>query len=306
MNTDTAEIGVILGRFQTPFLHEGHREVIQHVIDHHPRVFVFLGQSPLKCTQNDPLDFNTRRAMLEEAFPDIEVHRIDDVGDDTRWSRELDRQIGLLAGPGQKVVLYGSRDSFLKAYKGHYATEELRATHHVSATEIRRRIGVKSKKSQAFREGAVWAMQNRWPSVLACVDIAVVEFFPDSGSCRVLLGKKPTDTLWRFPGGFSDIISSSFEEDAKRELLEETHLVATDITYIGSHLIDDWRYRSQVDKIKTLFFVVRNWDGVAEAGDDLSEVKWWHYEEIHPEILVPNHRVLLNFLVNWKEQINNL
>jgi len=63
--TEPPEIGVIVGRFQTPFLHEGHWEIINYVTYKHPRVFVFLGQSPLKCTQNDPLDFNTRRAMIE-------------------------------------------------------------------------------------------------------------------------------------------------------------------------------------------------------------------------------------------------
>lgn len=292
---EPAEIGVIVGRFQTPFLHEGHLEIIKYVTEKHPRVFVFLGQSPLKCTQNDPLDFNTRRAMLEDAFPDVEVHRIDDVGSDSLWTRELDRQIGLLAGPNQQVILYGSRDSFLRAYKGHYPTEELKASRYVSATEIRKRMGVKSKKSQAFREGAVWAMQNQYPKIYATVDMAVVNMQKK----EILLGKKPSDILWRFPGGFSDIIGSSFDEDAQRELVEETHLVATELVYVGSRLIDDWRYRNQVDKIKTIFFAVTGWDGEAKAGDDLSEVRWFPLIEVKAEMFVPNHGVLFNMFTEW-------
>lgn len=151
MNNKT-EIGILVGRFQTPFLHEGHLEVINNVVANHPRVFIFIGQSPLKCTKNDPLDFNTRRAMLEEHFPEIEVHRIDDTHDNERWSRELDRQIGLLAGPDQKVTLYGSRDSFIKSYSGRFETVELKPTKYISATEIRKSIGIRSKKSRQFRE----------------------------------------------------------------------------------------------------------------------------------------------------------
>lgn len=298
--TDGAEIGIVVGRFQTPFLHEGHMEIIRNVVSEHPRVFIFLGQSPLKCTQNDPLDFNTRRAMIEETFPDIEVHRIDDVGNDARWSRELDRQIDLLAGPNQKVVLYGSRDSFIKNYKGKHSTKELKATRHISATEIRKEIGIRSKKSRAFREGAVWAMQNQWPKVYTTVDIAV--FNTISG--MILLGKKPSDTHWRFPGGFSDILCKSFEQDATRELFEETGLIASRIEYIGSTLIDDWRYRNQVDKIKTMFFVVTGWEneGSAEAMDDLSEVQWFSLKELTKDMLVSNHQILYDMFIEWLYQ----
>lgn len=296
--TEVAEIGVIVGRFQTPYLHEGHIEIIDHVVKTHPRVFIFLGQSPLKCTQNDPLDFNTRRAMLEEAYPDIEVHRIDDVGDNSRWSRDLDKMIGLLAGPFQKVVLYGSRDSFLKAYKGHYPTEVLQATRHVSATEIRKSIGIRSKKSRSFREGAVWAMQNQWPKVYATVDMAVFSEYYS----HILLGKKPSDTLWRFPGGFSDIKSLSFEDDAIRELQEETNITALNSEYVGSTLIDDWRYRGQVDKIKTMFFVVTRWEGCPKAGDDLEKIEWKLLKKLHPDELVPNHRILWSMLMSWFEK----
>lgn len=114
---------------------------------------------------------------------------------------------------------------------------------------------------------------------------------------RLLLGRKHAETLFRFPGGFSDINSPSFEEDAQRELMEETNLDVQDIKYIGSLLVDDWRYRSQIDKIKTLFYFIIPTTYKAIAGDDLQEVKWFDIEEINPEKdLVPNHRKLYSKL----------
>jgi bifunctional NMN adenylyltransferase/nudix hydrolase len=298
MNNKHAEVGIIVGRFQTPFLHEGHLEILSYVMRKHPRMFVFLGQSPLKSTINDPLDFNARKAMIEEKFPSIEVYKIDDVGDNDRWSRELDTQIGLLTGPFQTVVLYGSRSSFLQSYRGKHGTEELKASRYVSATEIRKETGIRSQKTREFREGAVWAMQNQYPKVYATVDMAAL----DLTNRKVLLGRKPAEVLFRFPGGFADVNSESYEEDAVRELKEETGLrVAGPIEYIGSTVVDDWRYRNQEDKIKTMFFAIPEWTGIPTGDDDLADVKWFDFESLfsNPEQVVPTHRVLLTMLQNW-------
>lgn len=301
---DIADVGVIVGRFQTPYLHEGHMEIIQHVCNRHPRVFIFLGQSPLKCTRQDPLDFQSRRWMVEDAFPDVEVHRIDDVGDNTRWSRNLDKHINLLIGPSQKVVLYGSRDSFLRAYSGRFPTDELKASRQISATEIRRKTGIKAKRTQEWREGVCWAAENQWPKVYATVDMATY----DKKGNRLLLGRKADELLWRFPGGFSDVNSDSFEADAVRELQEETHVVVKNMQYIGSTIVDDWRYRTQQDKIKTLFFGVTDYDdSQLKADDDLVETLWMPLPEMvqrHNQILVPNHRILWQMFDRWLRQIS--
>jgi bifunctional NMN adenylyltransferase/nudix hydrolase len=298
------EVGIIVGRFQCPFLHDGHLEILKHVVNSHPRVFVFLGQSPLKCTQHDPLDFNTRRAMIEQAFPEIEVHRIDDMGNNERWTRELDRQIGLLIGPTQTVVLYGSRDSFIPAYSGRFKTTALTPSRHVSASEIRKAIGVRSKKTREFREGVVWAVQNQYPKIYATVDIATLDISKNS----VLLVRKPHEEKFRFPGGFSDIISKSYEEDALRELVEETEIIGKAIDYIGSTLIDDWRYRPQIDKIKTMFFAVTEWGGNPLPSDDLKggEVKWFRLNEPIIDKVVDTHKPLVTMLLNWKYKIDSI
>ena len=92
---ESAEVGAIVARFQVPELHEEHKALIQRVVNTHPRVFVILGLAAdaCKCTYNNPLDFPTRKAMVEKEFPTVEVLYIKDVGNDEIWSKELDRII---------------------------------------------------------------------------------------------------------------------------------------------------------------------------------------------------------------------
>lgn len=299
MNTNM-DVAVVVGRFQCSSLHDGHTALFDYVLSKgHQRVLVFIGQTPLKGEANDPLDFGNRRAMIEDEYPMVEVHRIDDVFDPPRWSRNLDAQIGILIGPGQKPILYGSRDSFLKDYSGRFPTQEVPEIPSVSSTQLRRMIGLKPEYNEDFRKGAIWLAQNRFPSVYTTVDMAVIDMEKD----MVLLARRPNTTLWRFPGGFSDVISSTFEEDARRELVEETTLVAESVEYVGSKLVNDPRYSSQVNKIKTLVFAITKWSGTPIPSDDLSggELTWFSLKQINPEILVPNHRILMKMIQAWHE-----
>lgn len=291
------DVGVVVGRFQTPYLTQGHIDIIDRVRALHPRVMIFVGQHFLKGTKRDPLPFIVRRAMIEDRFRDVEVHRIDDVGDITIWSRDLDRQIALLINPNQKVILYGSRNSFVDKYCGHYPTVKFEAVHNISASDIRKMVSLKPKNTQDFREGMVYQAYNQWDKVYPTVDIAIWN------QDKLLLGKKPKDTLWRFPGGFADVDDISYEATAIREMKEETHLIATaDPIYVASRFIDDIRYKDQTDKIKTILFVSANWEGEAKAGDDLCEVKWFDIAGIDLNIIHPNHRILFELFWMWVEK----
>lgn len=298
--SNESEVGVIVGRFQTPYLHEGHMEVIKKVAEAHPRVFVFLGQTPLKCTRHDPLDYNARELMINQAFPDVEVHKINDVGDNDLWSMALDKEIDLLTGVDQKVTLYGGRGSFITTYTGRYHTEELAPSRYLSASEIRAKCGIKSKGTQEWREGVIWALQNKWPTVYTTVDMAPIS----ADGNQVLLVRKPYERKFRFAGGFADVKSQTFEDDAKRELFEETDLEGEMVQYIGSTLIDDWRYRDQVDKIKTLFWLIPLWTGTPKPSDDIKggDVRWFPIDAALMDEMVDTHHPLLTMLCDFRNK----
>ena len=68
-----ADTGVVVGRFQVDDLHEGHKTFIDVVRKAHPRVIIFLGLSPAKCSTNNPLDYDSRKKMINRHYPDINV-----------------------------------------------------------------------------------------------------------------------------------------------------------------------------------------------------------------------------------------
>ena len=287
-----ADVGIIVGRFHVHELHEGHKQIIDSVVSNHDKVIIFLGLSPLRNTIKNPLDFRSRREMLHEQYPDAEVFYIEDVPDDDTWSKKLDDQIRRHTSPNQTVVLYGGRDSFLRSYSGDYETRELEAQHFVSGTEIRRRVSNAYKATKDYRAGIIFASKNRYPTAYQTVDIAILN---EEGT-KLLLGRKPMEKKWRFIGGFSDPNSNSLEDDAKREVAEETGIEVGDMKYIGSTKIDDWRYRSEKDCVKTALFLTKHVFGKPEGGDDIAEVKWFDLATLFKDEVVDSHHPLLRML----------
>lgn len=293
------DIGVIVGRFQVHELHEAHRDLIQYVVDRHKKVVIFLGTSPLPNSTNNPLDFESRKQMILEQFPEVIVLYVKDHPSDKEWSKKLDEQINDIRVGGQSAVLYGGRDSFMEHYHGKFPTQELLQEVFFAGTEVRKQIARSSARNSAeFRAGAIWASQSRFPTAYQCVDIAV---FNEDRS-KLLLGQKKTDgDRWRFFGGFSDPRSPSLEADAKREVSEEAGIEIGDLKYVGSAVVDDWRYRSEPDCIKTAMFEAKYLHGRPTPNDDIDAVRWFelaHGDQFQyiRKHLVPSHLPLLNLL----------
>lgn len=113
---------------------------------------------------------------------------------------------------------------------------------------------------------------------------------------EVLLARKPNEEKWRFIGGFSDVKSLSLEQDAVREVMEESNVEINDPVYLGSCIVDDWRYRSEVDKIKTAFFYARYVSGKPEGADDVAEVRWFKLADLKKEHVELVHHKLIDLL----------
>lgn len=298
-------VGVIVGRFQIHELHEAHKELIQSVRDRHERIIIVLGVSPLRNTMNNPLDFRARKAMLEDVSQYLEVLYIMDTKSDEVWSQQLDALLAAHLSPHDAPVLYGSRDSFIKYYLGRHKTCVLEAKNPVSATEIRRSLHTTYPPTKNFRAGVIHATAQRFPVCYQTVDVAVVD--ERDGKKELLLVRKKDETEWYLPGGFSDISSPNLEADARREVAEEANVEITDPVYVGSTLIDDWRYRKEVDKIKTVLFEAKYLSGHARAGDDVTEVRGFEVEARYDPIskraylasaanVVQEHKKLLDML----------
>jgi bifunctional NMN adenylyltransferase/nudix hydrolase len=296
MKMESYDVGVIVGRFQVHELHEGHRELIQTVLDNHTKVVVFLGLANVPGTFNNPLDFEARKQMILETFPQVSVLYIKDMPDDAIWSARLDGMIHDVVTPRQSAVLYGGRESFIARYHGQIPTRELESESygHPSGTEIRRAIANEVKASADFRRGVIWATSNRYPEPKATVDVAIWS----EDETKLLLGRKPYEDKFRLIGGFATPESKNWESDAGRELSEEAGgMNVTPMKYVGSFKVDDWRYRGEIDKIKTTLFECRCLWGAPRAGDDIAEVRWFDKEKLRLSQVVPTHHEMLKVLL---------
>jgi bifunctional NMN adenylyltransferase/nudix hydrolase len=263
-------IGVIIARFQTPWLHEGHKALIEAVQTRHNKTVIVLGISPVLGSRINPLDFPTRERMIKKEYPSVVVLPLSDHPLDTKWSANLDN---LLANtfPGATFALYGSRDSFITYYSGKNQVEELPKHGDYSATEIRESLKEKIMDAVEFRAGIIYAYSNTYLKVFPTVDIAVFR----NDRKEILLGKKENDQKWRLLGGFSDPTDDSFEAAALRELQEECGPVQVGpMQYETSFRVNDWRYKNEPDKIITTLFSTEYVSGEPIGSDDIAVVEW--------------------------------
>jgi bifunctional NMN adenylyltransferase/nudix hydrolase len=288
---DNYQIGVIIGRFQVAELHEAHRKLFESVCAKHQRVLVFVGVSPVLNSRRNPLDFETRKKMLQDAYPDLIVMPIFDNKSDAAWTAELDRRIREIYPLGN-VLLYGGRDSFIQYYQGQFDTFELSEDMHISGTENRDIVSRKVRGSEDFRAGAIYATYNRYPISYQVVDIACIDW----EKFQVLMCRKANSDRYGFIGGFVDVQDSSLEVAADREFREETGGAEPGVMeYITSiRLTEDWRYRSENDKLMSALFATTLTFGPLVASDDIEELKWisLDWDELE-SVTLPVHQSLL-------------
>lgn len=285
-------IGIIVGRFQVPSLHDGHRALIETVLANHKRVIVFLGVSRSLPNDKYPLSFDMRVHMFEELYSNynISYFPLQDQKSDFHWSEILDSKIKA-AVPDENVVLYGSRMSFIPHYHGKHKTVQLAEVYSNSGSEIRESIKV--EQSYLFRQGVIHHIMNRPGILYPTVDIVLV----NNSTNTVLLGKKPNQEEWVFPGGFVDVKDSSLEIAARRELKEECGDIETSYPkFIGSLKIDDWRYRNTKDGIITSVFKTNYMYGRVKAGDDLEEVRWFSIDKLN-QTIADHHKPIANLFL---------
>lgn len=292
--------GVIVGRFQVNALHDGHRDLFDQVAARHPSVIVFVGVNPQGLSKDHPLNFEAREKMIKAEFPDFTVLPLDDMRTDDEWSAQLDTEIGKVVKGIRPVTLYGGRDSFVPHYTGKHKPVELALDprkHAISGTDIRRQFSEKVIQSNDFRAGMIYAMAQNYPVPLTCVDIAAL--YQSENALEVLVVKRSYESKWRFPGGHAELKGDSFEEDARRELYEETHSNVGGLTYVGSCAINDWRCSATPDrKIRTILYRGFASSLSATPGDDIAggQVRWVDITKLKGSDFMPEHVVLFNLL----------
>jgi bifunctional NMN adenylyltransferase/nudix hydrolase len=291
------ELGVIVARFHTDMLTEGHEALLKHVMERHEHVVIFLGTRSTPPTSTNPLHFLIRAEMVRQAVPNAAIIPLQDMREDSAWSANLDKLIDeRVAGFGARI--YCGRDSFGE----HYTTKKWPVEmcsfgcDEVSASRRRKLCRTQYVNNKDFRRGIIHAMEVLPYRIYETVDMAMVKRL-ENGDFEILLARKPHETAWRFPGGFVGM-GETFAHAAGREMREETGLVSEGgWTYVNDYLINDWRIRDarNVCHRTVLMLGWYSW-GVPKADDDIAEVKWFPFREVQENaelLMVEEHRVLM-------------
>lgn len=302
-------IGVVVGRFQIDRLHTGHDWLLKHILERCDVLCVVLGCTDVKGSKRNPMEFVTRKQMLETwrrectYRPEIPLVVLPqhDQKSDVVWSKNLDKLL-LQTFPGCGICLYGGRDSFLPHYKGNLSTTQVAVEVQASATDRRQIIGAQSIDNADFRRGIIYSTYNQWPRVFQVVDVALHR------GDKLFLGQRHADEgKLRFFGGFVDQDDADLETAAARELGEEARVSAQNLRYLGSYQVSDYRYKTHDDGVvMTAFFASECPSGqVPDAGDDIDEVvevKWSKDYTKLVKRMVDSHQKMMYRLLSTLEK----
>jgi bifunctional NMN adenylyltransferase/nudix hydrolase len=281
-------LSVIIGRFQTPYLHEGHQELIRAATSYSENVLVLIGCTSATGTDKNPMDFKTRQELF--AF-NCEVKPLHDMLSDIDWSDQIDKIISDLGFT--EATIFGGKDNSIQGYyHGKHRVKIINDIGVHSSTALRKAVGMSNPKpSGDFRAGIIYAVENRYPIVYSTVDVAIKK------DNKYLVGKK--GDKYCFIGGFVDPSDRSLFEAAIREAREETGIANYGLGYYaGSIKIDDERYRGTKDSIMTNFFITEafeevNYDKIKDK--EFKDFVWATKEELN-DLLHDFHKPLLTFI----------
>lgn len=299
MTAKLQSLGVAIGRFQIPELHEGHLALLDAISDRHEQMLILVGHNTIRFNTDDPFPFHIRKQMLEGRYPRATILPLmDSPVSNEHWSSTVDQKVRSVSYTG-KAVLYGSRDSFIPKYSGIFPTEELPEMVNVSATQVRAMLGGEIIDDPMFRKGWLAAIHSQYSVTDPTVDMAI----HTADFSKVLLGRRGEGSPLRFFGGFVDPEDESFEMATGREQVEEAMGITVSAPqYIASQRIRDPRYGKSKYGVMTTFFAMEFQDGVPEAGDDMGLTQWCDLDEHLLDLVAPEHVVLLELLLKYKQK----
>ncbi len=289
------DIGVVIGRFQVAELHKAHLRLLNEVKKNHKQMIIMLGVPVVLGQLDNPLPFPVRAEMIREKYPDAHIIHISDMpGDNTAWSKQVDKLVRMLC-PFGSVCLYGGRESFIDSYSGVYSTYELSVISGDEGTKVRSDIGHELINDVKFRKGIIYNSQNQYPRVFPTVDEAITR--TDRGKIEVFMGRRKEGMGLRFPGGFVDTSDLNLESAMRRERIEEIDIEAsTKLVYVGSNLQLDHRYNTPDARIMTTLFQSEYIYGSGRIKDEFYETEWIEVSLDNIKFIEEAHQTLFTML----------
>ena len=162
-------LGVIIGRFQTPCLHEGHLALIEAAQNSCEDILVLIGTTAASGTDKNPLSFEARKHLFKF---NCEIKPLPDHPSDKDWSDQIDEIISSLGF--EEATIFGGRDNSIEdRYSGRHKIKVIRETGGKSSTALRKEAAKQVLDCSSFRAGIIHHVENRYPIVYSTVDIII-------------------------------------------------------------------------------------------------------------------------------------
>lgn len=290
------KLGVLIGRFQVPEMHEGHRFIVRQMLEQCDQVLVLFGSANRATSVKNPFSYRERRLSTFRLFPEVLMAPLNDyLYNDSQWMADVAATIEgcreSLENDFQAnfdVLLYGHHkdgNDYLNWFP-QYEYVNINSDIDISGTEIRNSFThLLPENVQAdmkyFAKEKLLFKDYPFPDALniSCGD-AVVECLG-----HILLIRRkytPGAGNWALPGGHKET-NETYLQCALRELGEETNLRIPQQVLVGSikstRLFDSPKRSSGIPKITlAVHMVVKpDPDGSlprANGLDDASETRW--------------------------------
>ena len=119
------DAAVLIGRFQP--VHQGHLALVHEALARAPQVIIVLGSAHQARSPKNPFTWQERAAMLREALPETERHRLTilpvrDHYNEPLWAHAVQQAVTVQTGPQARIALVGhfkdASSSYLAAFPG--------------------------------------------------------------------------------------------------------------------------------------------------------------------------------------------
>lgn len=304
-------LSVIIGRFQTPHLTEGHLKIFEEARKNSHRILVLIGMTSAMGTDKNPLSYEMRQQMIDDKISDdymLIFKPLHDCASDKDWSDQVDKLINECGD--NEVVIFGGRDNSIEScYSGIHKVTIIDELPNHSATALRKKIAKNPVYGYNARAGIIHHIENRYPIVYSTVDVAITWGRNEYGLADyILMGKK--GDKFNFIGGFVDPLDESLFEAARREAYEETGFQIDNYSngfvhfnYQFSHKVEDKRYSNTKDSIMTHLFSVTMLDQKLPDPSKISdkefkEFAWIHANEKSLDLISEAHKPLFLKFIN--------
>ena len=310
-------IGVLIGRFQVPEPHEGHRFLINEIKSNCDKLVILLGSANRARSIRNPYTYEERKAAVLRLFPDVLVAPLNDYKySDAQWRADVVYTINTIVAErynNVEVVLFGHKkdgNDYLDWFP-QYNYQNITSDIDVSGTEVRRSIEkllptAVQEDIEYFRKEAELFANYPYPETLSfmCGD-PVVEC--DGHILVVQRGGHPGRGSWALPGGFKNR-NETMLDAAIRELVEETNLRVPEKVLRGSivstRLFDSPTRGSGIPRttLAVHIRIKRDSDGKlprVSAGYDAKKAEWVPlYDVLNKLPMHDDHKDIVSILTN--------